>query len=66
MQSASKSSRFEYGTTDFWMDALGLRQQRQSGGQGAESERKQLPDDVRAILGPLRRELINYCDAEGA
>ena len=66
MQSASKRSAFEYDTTDYWMDALGLRQPRQSGGQGAESDQKQVPDDVRAILGPLRRELIDYCDAEGA
>lgn len=41
------------------------RRQRQSGAQATESSKKKLPVAVRAIMGPLRRELINYCDAEG-
>ena len=41
------------------------RRQQQSDAQAAESSDEQLPAGVRRVVGPLRRELINYCDAEG-
>ena len=41
------------------------RRQQQSGAQAAESSQEQLPAAVRAVMRPLRREIINYCDAEG-
>jgi hypothetical protein len=48
-----------------WEEQQQQRRRRRSGAQAAGSGREQLPVAVRAIMGPLRRETINYCDAEG-
>ena len=37
----------------------------ESSARAARNTRERLPAEVRAIMGPLCHELINYCNAEG-